>query len=114
MSDVLFVGVPVDRFDEAVEWYTRLFGRAPDLPAHAEEVMWRIADGGWLYVLREPERSGHAIVSIAVADLDAALAELADRGLGPTGMEQVGQSGRKATFHDPEGNLVSLLEVAAG
>jgi predicted enzyme related to lactoylglutathione lyase len=108
------VGVPVARFDDAVEWYRRLFGRAPDVLAHADEVMWRIADGGWLYVLLEPERCGHAVVSIAVADLDTTLAELAERGLAPTALEQIAESGRKATLYDPEGNRVSLLEVASG
>jgi predicted enzyme related to lactoylglutathione lyase len=110
VGDVLFAGVPVREFAEAVAWYSHLFGRAPDVEAHAEEVMWRVSDGGWVYVLRDPARAGHAVVSIAVADLDSSIEDLATRGLSGA-VEPVGDAGRKATLLDPDGNQVSLLEV---
>jgi predicted enzyme related to lactoylglutathione lyase len=113
MSDVLFAGMPVSDFAAALDWYTRLFGRAPDIPVHDTEVMWQVAAGGWLYVVADPARCGGGLVSIAVTDLDTALADLAARGVDPDApVERMGDAGRKATFHDPEGNRVSLLEVA--
>jgi hypothetical protein len=49
-----------------------------------------------------------------VPDLDAALAELAVRGIEPAGIERVGEAERKATVLDPDGNSVALIEVRAG
>lgn len=111
MSQVLFAGVPVDGFASALEWYTQLFGRGPDVVAHETEVMWRVADGGWLYVVHDPDRAGGALVSIAVDNLDSALGDLERRGLSAGPVERIGEAGRKATLHDPDGNAVSLLEV---
>jgi hypothetical protein len=80
--------------------------------AHDEEVMWRVSDGGWVYVLCDDTRAGHGVVSIAVADLDATVADLSAHGLSAGPLQPVGDAGRKATLHDPEGNQLSFLEVA--
>jgi predicted enzyme related to lactoylglutathione lyase len=109
---VLFAGVPVARFASSVAWYERLFGRPPDVVAHEREVMWRVAEGAWLYVLEDGGRAGTALVSMSVRDLERSVAELAGRGLEPVSVEDVGEAGRKACFADPEGNAVNLLEVS--
>jgi glyoxylase I family protein len=110
--EVLFAGVPVANFDRAVSWYTQFFGRPADVVAHDREVMWRVVDGGWLYVVADSDRAGHSVVTIAVADLDRAVREVTARGIavGPT--EDVGGAGRKATMLDPDGNLIALIHVA--
>src|SRR3954453_5218132 len=102
--EVLFAGIPVAGFESAVDWYARFFGRAPDVVAHDREVMWRVTDGGWLYVLEDAERAGRGVVSIAVSDLDAAVRELVARGVSTDGIEAVGDAGRKARAFDPDGN----------
>ena len=112
-ADVLFVGLAVSDFDRAVRWYEQLFGRPPDVVAHEHEVMWSVVAGGWAYVLRDPERAGHSILTMAVNDLDAAVKELSERGLTTSAVENVGDAGRKAIFSDPDGNLVSLIEVVS-
>ena len=109
---VLFAGVRVRSLRPATEWYERLFGRPPDIVPNEHEVMWRVADGGWLYVLEDAERAGHSLVTIAVASLDEAVAEAAARGLAIGSIEAVGSSGRKATTEDPDGNSLALIEVA--
>jgi predicted enzyme related to lactoylglutathione lyase len=110
--DVLFSGVPVADFDAAVAWYERLLGQPADAVAHDTEVMWRITDGGWLYVIRDPGRAGHAIVAIAVPDLDEMVGRIEQRGISPLSIEPVGDAGRKASFSDPEGNTVAFIEVS--
>jgi predicted enzyme related to lactoylglutathione lyase len=107
----LFAGMPVADFAEARQWYEELFGRAPDVVAHDEEVMWQVAGTGWLYVLREPERAGRSIVAIAVADIEAAVASLAARGVSAGPIRPEGDAGRKAVLVDPAGNRVELLEI---
>ena len=111
--EVLFTGVAVRDVATAVAWYGALFGREPDVVPHEAEAMWRVSEGGWLYVVRDAERAGHSIAALAVSDLDATLAELAGRGLHPGPAEPVGAAGRKAIATDPDGNVVSLIEVAA-
>ncbi len=112
--DVLFVGVAVTDFGQARAWYERFFGRAPDVVAHETEVMWRVRDPGWLYILRDPEHAGSSFAALAVSDLEAATAELIARGVETGSIEAEGEGALKALVRDPDGNLLSLLEVAAG
>lgn len=111
--EVLFAAVTVADLDGAVAWYTRLFGRPADIVPNDDEVMWRLTDSAWLYVLRDEKRAGHGLVTLCVADLDLAVAAIAARGITGGPVEIVGDAGRKATFTDAEGNTISFIEVAA-
>jgi predicted enzyme related to lactoylglutathione lyase len=62
-------------------------------------------------VVRDPGRAGKALAAVAVSDLDETVAELSSRGMAPARTETVGEGARKATFNDPEGNVVSFIEV---
>jgi hypothetical protein len=95
----------------AVAWYTRLLGRPADIVPNDDEVMWRLADAAWLYVVRDARRAGHALVTLCVADLDLAVAGIAARGITGGPVEIIGDAGRKATFTDDEGNAISFIEV---
>jgi predicted enzyme related to lactoylglutathione lyase len=110
---VLFAGVAVARFAPAADWYARFFGRPPDVVAHETEVMWRVTDAGWLYVVEDAARSGRGLVAIAVTDLDQALAELAARGIDGGPVTPEGDAGRKSVATDPDGNSVALIQVAS-
>ncbi len=110
--DVIFAGVPVSDFDAARAWYERFFGRPPDVVAHESEVMWRVTDRGWLYILRDPDRAGSSIVTMAVPDLDEAASALTARGVSPGAIEPEGDAGRKSVVADADGNSIALIEVA--
>ncbi len=112
--EVLFAAVSVADFESALEWYTRLFGRPPDIDVHETEVMWRILDGAWLYVVLDRDRAGNSVVTLSVGDLDTTVARIAARGVRTDSFEQVGDAGRKATFRDPDGNVISFAEVYQG
>jgi predicted enzyme related to lactoylglutathione lyase len=111
--EVLFAAVTVADLDGAVAWYTRLFGRPADIVPNDNEVMWQCADAAWLYVVRDEKRAGHALVTLCVADLDRTVAGLAARGITGGRTEIIGDTGRKTTFTDAEGNTVSFIEVTA-
>jgi hypothetical protein len=66
--EVLFAGVRVRKLASAVEWYGRLFGRAADVVPNDDEVMWRVTDGAWLYVIRDAARAGNGLVTICVTE----------------------------------------------
>ena len=109
--EVLFAGVQVTDLDGAVAWYARLFGRPADIVPNDNEVMWRLADPAWLYVLRDAKRAGHAVVTVCVADLDQAVAGIAARGITGGPAEIIGDAGRKVTYTDADGNGISFIEV---
>jgi hypothetical protein len=56
--EVLFASVPVTDLRAALVWYGELFGRSADIVPNKNEVMWRVAGNGWLYVIEDPERAG--------------------------------------------------------
>ena len=109
--DVLFAGVPVGDFVRAESWYERFFGRPPDIVAHEKEVMWKISEGGWLYIVHDPERAGNGLVAIAVSNIEAAIAELEVRGVAAGPIEAEGPNGRKALVRDLDGNSLAVIEV---
>ena len=111
--DALFSGVPVRDFTAARTWYSTFFDREPDVVAHQHEVMWQCAESAWIYVVQDPARAGHAVVALMVADLDAAVADLARRGIEGGPVHPEGDGARKASFTDPDGNEVSLIDVPA-
>jgi predicted enzyme related to lactoylglutathione lyase len=111
--DVLFVGVAVSDFDAARAWYERLFDRTADIVAHEAEEMWQVTDRGWLYIRRDVLRSGNAIVTMAVSDLERTSSTLKARGIAIEPIEREGDAGRKAVALDPDGNAVAFIEVSS-
>jgi hypothetical protein len=73
-------------------------------------VMWRLTDSAWLYVVVDGSRAGRSLVTMAVEDLDVALAELEVRAVAPQEIEEM-DAGRKATVRDPDGNTVAIVQV---
>ena len=110
-AQVFFAGVAVSEFEPARAWYERLFDRSPDVVAHEEEVMWRVTDGGWLYIVRDADHAGNSIVAIAVPDIEAAISGLGARGITPGPVEREGDAGLKAVMRDPDGNSVAFIQV---
>ena len=72
----LFAGVPVSDLDASVDWYTRFFGRPPDMRV-GDEVLWDIDDHATLFIEPNAERAGAGRITFAVAGLDALLEGLA-------------------------------------
>jgi catechol 2,3-dioxygenase-like lactoylglutathione lyase family enzyme len=106
-----FTGVPVSDLATGTDFFERVFGGPPDVLVNENEVMWRVAETAWLYIVVDTARAGNALAALLVADLDAAVAELAGRGLRPAKLEDFGP--RKATFLDPDGNTIAVIEVPA-
>lgn len=112
--DVLFAAVPVSDMTAARSWYEQLFGRAADIVPHQREAMWQVTDRGWFYVMEDAARAGASVVTMAVADLDSVVTELGGRGIAAGPTVAVGDAGQKANVTDPDGNVISLIQVAAG
>jgi predicted enzyme related to lactoylglutathione lyase len=108
---ILFSGIPVSDCVAALDWYSRTFGRDPDLMANDDEVLWQIVGPAWIYVVRDEARAGRSLVNLAVADLDRLIDELAGRGIIAGPVEEVGAVGTKAPCTDPAGNRITFVEV---
>jgi predicted enzyme related to lactoylglutathione lyase len=103
-----FAGVAVADFPGLSAWYERLLGREPDMRPHDTEVVWKLTEGGWIYVVEDPDRAGGSLVTLLVDDLDAELAAIAERGIEAGLVETIPGKARKAEITDPEGNRVTF------
>jgi catechol 2,3-dioxygenase-like lactoylglutathione lyase family enzyme len=110
--------VAVSDFATSSAWYARLFGRAPDHSTDNGCAEWQIAGRAALQLrprdASQPDGQLHASVGIMVADLDEALAELRVRHIEVTPPQVATHFLRFAPIADPDGNLVTFVESAAG
>jgi catechol 2,3-dioxygenase-like lactoylglutathione lyase family enzyme len=107
MSLHLFAGLRVRDFAEARTWYEQLLGEPTFFP-HDTEAVWTLADGRSVYIVEHPDGAGHSVLLLFLDDLDAWVAEVADRGLEPTERETYANGVRKAIYRDPDGNSVEF------
>lgn len=110
----VFSGVAVSVIGPAREWYTRFFGRAPDMEPHAGQVCWDVVGGGWVYVVEDAARAGRSLLALLVDDLDMRLASLAAAGI-DVGAETTVAEGsvRTVEVFDPDGNRIQLAQPPA-
>ena len=104
----LFAGIPVADYAAALEWYQRLLGGPPAFFPNDTEAVWELAEHRYLYIVQQPEHAGHAMHTLFVDDLDALVAQIADRGLEPSKRETYSNGVRKITYRDADGNEIGL------
>ena len=104
----LFAGIPVADYAAALQWYERLLGAPPTFFPHDTEAVWELAEHRYLYIVRQPEHAGHARHTLFVADLDALVTRIADRGLDPMTQDTYANGARKTTYRDPDGNEIGF------
>ena len=68
----LIAGMPVSDLDASVAWYTRFFGRPPDMRA-GREMLWDVAEHATLFIEPRPDHAGAGRATFAVTGLDAPL-----------------------------------------
>jgi predicted enzyme related to lactoylglutathione lyase len=100
----LFAGIPVNDYPAALAWYQQLFGAPATFFPSDTEAVWELAEHRSVYVEQRPEHAGHAMHTIIVDDLDALVAQIAERGLEPAKRETYENGTRKITYFDPDGN----------
>lgn len=108
--------VTVADLEPAVAWYERLFGRPPDRRPMENDVEWQLTSNGGLQLVGDEASSGKGYVTLGVADIEAALQDLASRGIEGTAEEVGAIDGvplKIAQLQDPAGNTVVLASLAA-
>ncbi len=106
----LIAGVPVSERGAATDWYTRLFGRPPDLCA-GEEILWYIDEHATLLSEPDAARAGAGRVTLVVAGLDAILERLATDGIEHQPIHTYSNGVRHVNVPDPDGNAIALAEL---
>ncbi len=105
----LYAGVPAADLEASIDWYTRLFGRDPDLRA-GDEILWEIAASATLFIERDAERAGTGRITLSVTGLDALLQTLADRRIDHEPIETYSNGVRHVKIPDPDGNAIAFAE----
>ena len=100
----LFAGIRVTTYAAALVWYERLFGTPPSFVPTDGEAVWELAEHRYVFIEQRPEHAGHARHLVFVDDLDALVAQIAERGLTPVERETHANGVRKAAYRDPDGN----------
>jgi len=109
--EYVFAGLVVSDRDEAAAWYSRLFGRSPDMLPNEAEAAWQLTESASVYLLADPARAGHGVLTLIVDDLDAELAAIAARDLVTRPAEET-PAGRTCKLTDPDGNSIQLAQLA--
>ena len=116
----VFAALPVRDLETATDWYARLLGRAPDgrpSPQIAEYYLsaGRVPELGTLQLHEDAERAGGGLATLNVGDITVLAQAL--EGLGapfPTQRfpieAQTVSAVTVGTFHDPDGNAVTVVQ----
>ncbi len=108
MTTDLFAGIPVRDYSSAVAWYERLLGGPPSFLPNDTEAVWEVGEHRYVYIDVRPEHAGHAMHTVFLADFDARISQIAERGLEPAEVETYDNGVRKAIFFDPDGNEIGF------
>ena len=107
----LFAGVPVSDLEASTDWYTRFFGRSPDMRA-GDEILWEVAEHATLFIEPNPAQAGAGRITLAVTGLDELLERLASQGIEHEPIETYSNSVRHVNIPDPDGNAIAFAEPA--
>ena len=108
MAVDLFAGIPVNDHRAALAWYEKPFCSSPTFFPHDTEAVWDLEEHRSVFIVQRPEHAGHAMHTIFVDDLDALVAQIADRGVEPSKRETHPNGVRKVTYPDPDGNEIGF------
>jgi hypothetical protein len=100
----LFAGIRVTDYVVARAWYELLFGAPPSLIPTDTEAVWELAEHRYVFIELQPKHAGHARHLVFVDDLDALVAQIAERGLAPAERGTYANGVRKVAYRDPDGN----------
>jgi catechol 2,3-dioxygenase-like lactoylglutathione lyase family enzyme len=106
----LVAGVPVSDLNASIDWYTRFFGRPPDLRV-GDEVLWDIDEHATLFIEPNTAQAGAGRITFAVDGLDGLLERLAAGRIEHEGIERYSNGVRHVNIPDPDGNRIAFAEA---
>jgi catechol 2,3-dioxygenase-like lactoylglutathione lyase family enzyme len=106
----LYAGVPVAYLNASIDWYTRLFGRPPDMRA-GDEILWDLDEHATLFIEPNPAHAGSGRITLGIVGLDALLERLVTEGIDHEPIETYSNGVRHTKVPDPDGNAIAFAEV---
>ena len=106
----LYAGVPVADLNASIDWYTRLFGRPPDMCA-GDEILWDLDEQATLFIEPNAAHAGSGRITLGVVGLDALLERLVTEGIDHEPIETYSNGVRQTKVPDPDGNAIAFAEV---
>jgi catechol 2,3-dioxygenase-like lactoylglutathione lyase family enzyme len=106
----LIAGVPVSDLDAGIDWYTRLFGRPPDMRV-GDEILWDIDEHATLFIEPNSARAGAGRITLVVAGLEALLERLAAQRIAHEPIETYSNGVRHVNVPDPDGNAIAVAAL---
>jgi catechol 2,3-dioxygenase-like lactoylglutathione lyase family enzyme len=108
----LYAGVPVSDLDAGIDWYTRFFGRPPDMRA-GTEMLWEVDEHATLFIEPNAGLAGSGRITLSVTGLDALLERLAAQSIEHERVETYSNGVRHVKIPDPDGNAIAFAEPPA-
>jgi catechol 2,3-dioxygenase-like lactoylglutathione lyase family enzyme len=106
----LIAGVPVTDLDASLDWYTRFFGRSPDMRA-GDEILWDVDEHATLFIEPNAAQAGAGRITFSVAGLDGLLERLAAQRIAYESIETYSNGVRHVKIPDPDGNAIAFAEL---
>jgi catechol 2,3-dioxygenase-like lactoylglutathione lyase family enzyme len=106
----LYAGVPDADLNASIDWYTRLFGRPPDMRAGAE-ILWDLDEHATLFIEPNAAHAGSGRITLGVVGLDALLERVVTEGIDHEPIETYSNGVRHTKVPDPDGNAIAFAEV---
>ena len=102
--------IPVKDFELALEWYTKLFGRDPDVVPMEGIAEWKLVENAWIQVSIDSERAGSTTVVVGVNDVEVQCKYFSDANFPIGEIVEYPEIIKMAEIIDPEGNKISFVQ----
>lgn len=102
--------IPVKDFEPALEWYKKLFERAPDVVPMEGIAEWQLVENAWIQVSIDPERAGSTTVVIVVNDVEAQRKVCLDANFPIGEVVEYPEIIKMAEVIDLDGNKISFVQ----
>ena len=109
MKDVL-VEIAVSDLPKSREWYSRLFGKGPDLEPFPGNVEFKVG-GAWVQIVNGKVQPSSWTLLLAVGDLSREWERLRESGIAATEIKTVPDVIRFFDLRDPDGNAMRWFQV---
>lgn len=95
---------------EAERWYSKLFGRGPDLRPMPSLLHWELSDQSGLMLSDSEEIASRGSIFLYISDFAAERRRLENAGIA-LGSDIPGDYSTLAQVRDPDGNLITLASL---
>ena len=109
MKEVI-VEIAVSDLPKSREWYSRLFGKGPDLEPFPGNIEFKVG-GAWVQIVSGKVQASSWTLLLAVGDLSRERERLREGGIVATEIKTVPDVIRYFDLRDPDGNAMRWFQV---